>query len=95
MQRLWGILYAYDAGMVSRSSLEKMMTVIVTACSAFGFTVSESKTAIMCRRTKGGGKVSFNINSAGRVYKQTVEFVYLGEAINEDRELSIEITRHL
>ena len=42
VQRLWGMLYADDAGIVSRSSegLEKMMTVIVTACSSFGLMVS-------------------------------------------------------
>ena len=77
VQRLWGMLYADDAGIVSRSSeeLERMMTVIVTACSAFGFTVSEAKTEIMWLQTKGGGKVSLTINAAGQVYKQTIEFV--------------------
>ena len=45
--------------------------------------------------TKGGGKVSFTINAAGKVYKQTIEFVYLGGAITADRKLSIEITRRL
>ena len=37
---LWGTLYADDAGTVSRSpgELERMMAVIVTACSAFGLT---------------------------------------------------------
>ena len=47
---LWGMLYADDAGIVSRSpeGLEKMMTAIVTACAAFGLTVSEAKTEIMC-----------------------------------------------
>ena len=46
VQRLWGVLYAEDADIVSRSSegLERMMTVIVTASSAFGLTVSEAKT---------------------------------------------------
>ena len=45
VQRLWGMLYADDAGIVSRSSegLERMMTAIVTACSSFGLTVSEHK----------------------------------------------------
>ena len=40
-QTLWEMLYADDAGIVSRSpeGLEKMMTVIVTACAAFGLTV--------------------------------------------------------
>ena len=97
VQTLWGMLYADDAGIVSRSSegLERMMTVIVTACSSFGLTVSEAKTEIMCLETKGGGKVSFTINAAGQVYKQAIEFVYLGGAITADRDLSIEITRRL
>ena len=45
VQRLWGMLHADDAGIVSRSSegLERMMTVIVTACSTFVLTVSEAK----------------------------------------------------
>ena len=50
VQRLWGMLYGDDAGIVSRSSegLERMMTAIVTACSSFGLTVSEAKTEIIC-----------------------------------------------
>ena len=73
MQRLWGMLYADDAGIASRSSegLERMMTVIVTAWSAFGLTISEAKTEIMCLETKGGGEVPFTINAAGQVYKQS------------------------
>ena len=49
VQRLLGMLYADDAGIISRSSegLERMTTVIVTACSSFGLTVSEAKTEIM------------------------------------------------
>ena len=58
MQRLWRILYVDDAGIVSRSSegLERMMTVIVTAGSAFGITASEAKTEIIRLQTKGGGR---------------------------------------
>ena len=79
-QTLWGILYADDAGIISRSpeELEKMMTVIVTACTAFGLTMSEAKTEIMCLQTKGGGHVPFTVIAAGHVYKETVEFVRLG-----------------
>ena len=86
VQRLWGMLYADDAGIVSRSSegLEGMVTVIVTACSSFGLTVSEGKTEIVSLETKGGEKVSFTINAAGQVYKQTIEFVYLGGAITAE-----------
>ena len=46
-------------------------------------------------QTKGGGKVSFTISAADQVYKQAIEFVYLGGAITADRDLSIEITRRL
>ena len=97
VQRLWGMLYADDAGIVSRSSegLERMVTVIVTACSSFGLTGSEARTEIVCLETKGGGKVSLTFNEAGQVYKHTIEFVYLGGAITADRDLSIEITRRL
>ena len=58
VQRLLGMLYADDAGIVSRSSerLERMMTVIVTSCSAFGLTASEPKKQIMCLQIKGGGR---------------------------------------
>ena len=45
VQKLWGMLYANDASIASRSSegLERMMMVIVIACSSFGLTVSEAK----------------------------------------------------
>ena len=55
--------------------LEKMMTVIVTACAAFGVTVSKAKTEIMCLQTKGGGHVPFSVIAAGQVCRQTVELV--------------------
>ena len=97
VQRLWGMPYADDAGIVSQSpeGLDRMMTVIVTACSAFGLTVSEAKTEMMCLQAKGGGKVSFAINAACQLHKQTVQFVYLGGAISANRDLSIEITHRL
>ena len=78
VQRWWGMLWADNAGIVTGSpgGLERMMTVIVTACSAFGLTVSEAKTEILCLQTKGGKKVSLTINAAGQVYKQKIEFVY-------------------
>ena len=47
------------------------MTVIVTACAAFGLTVSEAKTEIMCLQTKGGGHVPFTVTAAGQVYKRS------------------------
>ena len=77
------MLYSDNAGIVSRrpEGLEMMMTVIVTACSAFGLAVSEAKPDVTCLQTEGGEKVSFTINASGQVYKRTIEFVYLGGTI--------------
>ena len=49
MQGLWSMLYADDAGIVTRSrgGLDKMVTVIVTTGSAFGLTASEAKTGVL------------------------------------------------
>ena len=48
---VWCMLYADDAGFVSKSveGLAKMMIVIVTGFEAAGFTVSETKTETMLR----------------------------------------------
>ena len=47
---LWGMLYADDVGIVSQSpeQLRKVPGLIVVVCTAFGLTVSEAKTEIMC-----------------------------------------------
>ena len=93
VKRLRGMLHAGDAGIVSRSSegLERMMTVIVTACSSFGLTVSEAKKERASQR-RGEGVVHKQCSRPGI---QKIEFVYLGGAITADTNLSIEITRRL
>ena len=55
------------------------MGVIVVVCVAFGLTVSEAKTEIMCLPTKGmpESTATFSVEAAGQVYNQTNEFVYL------------------
>ena len=77
----WGMLHADDAGVVSQSpeQLRKMMGVIVVVCAAFGLTVSEAKTEIMCLRARGmpESTATFSIEAAGQVYNQTNKFVYL------------------
>ena len=47
---VWGMLYADDACIVSRSpqGLAKMMEVIVEVCRAFALTVSAKKTETIC-----------------------------------------------
>ena len=78
-EALWGMLYADDAGIVSRSpeSLEKMMSVIVRVAGLCGLTVSEPKTEIMCLLPKGMEECQFTTVSADdQTYKQTDRFVY-------------------
>ena len=93
------MLYADDAGVVSRSpeQLRKMMEVIVVVCAAFGLTVSEVKTEIMCLRAKGvpESTATFSVEAAGQVYNQTNEFVYLGGNVNHNVDLSIEVDRRI
>ena len=68
---LRGMLYADDAGVISQppEQLRKMMGVIVVVCAAFGLTVSEVKTEIMCLRTKRmpESTVIFSEEAAGQV----------------------------
>ena len=47
--------------------LRKMMGVIVVVCAAFGLTVSEAKTEIMCLRAKGmpESTATFSVEAAG------------------------------
>ena len=49
-------------------------------CEAFGLTVSEAKIEIMYLRTKGMPESTtiFSVETAGQVYNQMNEFVYLG-----------------
>ena len=96
---LWGMLYADDAGVVSRSpeQLRKMMEVIAVVCAAFGLTESEAKTEIMCLPAKRmpESTATFSVEAAGQVYNQTYEFVYLGGNVNHNADLSIEVDRRI
>ena len=43
-----------------------------------------------------GGTCPFTVTAAGQVYKQTVEFVYLGGAVSADWDLrSVDVTRRI
>ena len=93
------MLYADDAGVVSQSPVQprKIMGVIVVVCAAFGLTLSEAKTEIMCLRAKGmpESTAAFSVEAAGQVYNQTNEFVYLGGNVNHSADLSIEVDRRI
>ena len=96
---LWGMLHADDAGVVSQSpeQTRKMMGGIVVVCAAFGFTVSEAKTEIMCLRAKGMPEPTaiFIVEAAGQMYNLTNEFVYFGGDVNHNADLSIEVDRRI
>ena len=89
------MLYADDAGVVSQSPEKprKVMRVAVVVCAAFGLTVSEAKTEIMCSRAKGmpESTAAFSVEAAAQVYNETNEFVYLGGNVNHNADLSFEV----
>ena len=73
------------------------MGVMAVVCAAFGLTVSEAKTEIMCLRAKRMpvSTATFSVKAAGQVYNQTNEFVYLGGNVNQTADLSIEVDRRV
>ena len=97
---LWGMLYADDVGVVSHlpEQLRKMMGVIVVVCAAFGLTVSEAKSEVMCLRAKGmpESTATFSVEAAVQVYNQKNEFVYLGGNVKHNNaDLCIEVDRRI
>ena len=76
---------------------KKIMGAIMVVCAAFGLTVPEAKTEIICLRTKGMSEPTaiFRVEAAGQVYNQTNEFVNLGGNVNHNADLSIEIDRRI
>ena len=92
---VWGMLYEDDAYIVSRSpqGLAKMMEVIVEACRAFALTVSAKKTETMCMPPPRTPRTMVRIAAAGQIYKQVQSFTYLGGAVTETPDMSVEIAR--
>ena len=92
---VWGMLYADDACIVSRSpqGLAKMMGVIVEVCRAFALTVSAKKTETMCVPPPRTPRTTVRIEAAGQIYKQVQSFTYLGGAVTETPDMSDEIAR--
>ena len=84
------MMYADDAGVVSRSQegLTRMMTIIVEVFGAFGLTMSEKKQP----KKEGWPPPPLVIEAAGQKYAQTAQFRYLGGLVNEDGELTQEIS---
>ena len=71
------------------------MGVIVNVCAAFGLTVSEAKTEIMCLRMKvmPESTATFIVEAPGQAYSQTNELVYLEGNVNHNADVFIEVNR--
>ena len=67
----------------------------MVVCAVFGLTVSEAKTEIIYLRAYGLPEftATFSVEAVGQVYNQTNEFVYLGENVNHNADLSIKVDR--
>ena len=89
------MLYADDACIDSRSpqGLAKMMEVIVEVCRAFALTMSAKKTETMCMPPPRTPRTIVQIEAAGQTYKQVQSFTYLGGAVTEVPDISVEIAR--
>ena len=92
---VWGMLYADDACIVLRSprGLARMMEVIVDVCRASALTVSAKKTEIMCIPPPRTPRTMVRVTAVVQVYKQVQPFTYLGGAVTETPDMSIEIAR--
>ena len=92
---VWGMLYADDACIVSRSlqGLAKMTEVIVEVCRAFALTVSAKKTETMCMPPPRTPQTIVRVEAAGQIYKQVQSFTYLVGAVTETPDMSVEIAR--
>ena len=92
---VWGMLYADDAWIVSRSpqGLAKMMEVIVEVYRAFALTVSAKETETMSMPPPRTPRTIVRIEAAGQIYKQVQSFTYLGGAVTETSDMSVEIAR--
>ena len=82
---IWGMLYADDACIVSRSprGLGRVMAVFVEVFGAFGLTISESKTETMCMPIPRAPATKIVFNATGQPYRQTTSFTYLGGTVME------------
>ena len=92
---VWGMLYADDACIVSRSpqGLAKMMEVVVEVCRDLALNVSAKKTETMCMTPPRTLRTIVRVEAAGQTYKQVQSFAYLGGAVTEVPDMSVEIAR--
>ena len=86
---VWGMLYADNACIVSRSPQE--LAKIVEVCRAFALTVSAKKTETMCMPPPRTPRTMVQVEAAGQTYKQVQSFTYLTGAVTEVPGMPVEI----
>ena len=70
-----------------------MMEVVIEVCRAFALTVSAKKTEIMCMPPPRTPRTMVQIEAVRQTYKQVQTFTYLGGAVTEVPDMSVEIAR--
>ena len=87
------MLYADGAFKDPRSpqGLAKMMEVVVEVCLAFALTVSMKKAETMCMPPQRKPWTTVRVEAARKISKQVQPFTYLGGAVTENPDMSVEI----
>ena len=75
------------------AGVAKIMEVIVEVCRVFVLTVSVKKTETTCMPPPRTPRTMVQIEAAGQIYKQVQSFTYLGGAVTETPDMSVEIAR--
>ena len=90
---VWGMLYADDACIVSLSpqGLAKIMEVILEVFRAFALSAKKAET--VCMPPPRTPRTMVRIEAAGQIYKHMQSFIYLGGAVTETPDMSVEIAR--
>ena len=70
-----------------------MMEVIVEVCRAFALTVSAKNTKTMCMPPPRTPRTMERVEAAGQIYKQVQYFTYVGGAVTETPDMSVEIAK--
>ena len=92
---IWGMLYADDACIVSRSprGLGRMMAIFVEVFGTFSLTISESKAETMCMPIARAPATKIVFNATEQQYRPTSSFTYLGGTVTEAPNLPDEVDR--
>ena len=70
-----------------------MMEVIADVCRAFALTVSAKSTKTMSMPPPRTPRTMVRVEAARQIYQQMQSFTYLGGAVNEIPDMSVEIAR--